>query len=102
MASSAEKSFYSPTEEAVFRPTCIQQIKTRFRLVAILVLACCLAIWFRKDNSLNRSKIQLCPQVDVLAPEAHRGLWTMLNAKISSPEFHARAVDWLAGAVRIP
>jgi hypothetical protein len=113
MASNLEKCLYSPAGEAVSRPTCIQQFKTRL-VKAILVVACCLGIWFHTcipadvspdlenlRNLLYRPNKLLCPQVNVLAPDAHRGLWDMVNTEISSPEFHAKAVDWLAGAVRI-
>ncbi len=43
-----------------------------------------------------------CPQVDALTPQATADLWDSLNAKISTPEFKAKAIKWLSGAVRIP
>ena len=80
--------------------------------MTFLTLACCLGIWANTyvpvllspalDLFSSPPKQPLCPQADVLAPDAHRVLWDSMNAKISSPEFHASAVDWLAGAVRIP
>jgi hypothetical protein len=45
---------------------------------------------------------QTCPQVDALTPQATADLWDSLNAKISTPEFKAKAIKWLSGAVRIP
>jgi hypothetical protein len=40
--------------------------------------------------------------VDALVPVAHAPLWDTLNAKIGTPAFETSAVDWLAGAVRVP
>ena len=43
-----------------------------------------------------------CPQSDVLTPEENGEIWTELNEKIGSAAFKQNAIDWLAGAVRIP
>lgn len=43
-----------------------------------------------------------CPQADVLIPEKNGEIWTELNDKIRSAAFKQTAIDWLAGAVRIP
>ena len=43
-----------------------------------------------------------CPQADVLIPEKNGEIWTELNDKIGSAAFKQTAIDWLAGAVRIP
>jgi len=48
------------------------------------------------------TEAQTCPQVDALTPQATADLWDSLNAKMSTPEFKAKAIKWLSGAVRIP
>lgn len=43
-----------------------------------------------------------CPQTDVLIPSKNAELWKSFGETIDSPEFGLRAVDWLAGAIKIP
>ncbi|KAJ7470811.1 carboxypeptidase S [Mycena latifolia] len=43
-----------------------------------------------------------CPQVDVLIPERNAGVWAAARDHTATPAFKTRAIDWLAGAVRIP
>ncbi|KAF8963426.1 hypothetical protein BDZ97DRAFT_1661730 [Flammula alnicola] len=43
-----------------------------------------------------------CAQADVLTPEKNADLWNALNEKIGTPAFQTSAIDWLAGAVRVP
>ena len=43
-----------------------------------------------------------CPQADILIPEKNGQVWSELNVKIGSAAFKQTAIDWLAGAVRIP
>ena len=43
-----------------------------------------------------------CAQADVLTPVAHAPLWDTLNEKIGMSSFESSAVNWLAGAVRVP
>lgn len=43
-----------------------------------------------------------CPQADVLMPEKNGEIWTKLNDRIGSATFKQTAIDWLAGAIRIP
>ena len=43
-----------------------------------------------------------CPQVNVLMPQTNAPLWDSLNVELSTPEFKSKAIDWLAGSVRIP
>ncbi|KAL0953579.1 hypothetical protein HGRIS_004794 [Hohenbuehelia grisea] len=42
-----------------------------------------------------------CPQVPALYPSEHANLWKTINKTITSDAFTSRAVNWLAGAVRI-
>jgi hypothetical protein len=112
MASDLEKIFYSPAIS--LQPT-YNKIRLVHSVKAILVLAGCFGIFFLINipvkipphfenfvNFLEHPEKLLCPQVHITSPKAHRGLWDVVNVKISSPEFHAKAVDWLAGAVRVP
>lgn len=62
----------------------------------------CQAFYSAHDEYAGGADGQACAQVDALAPVAHAPLWGTLNAKISTPAFEKSAVDWLAGAVRVP
>jgi Gly-Xaa carboxypeptidase len=44
----------------------------------------------------------LCPQVDQLMPVKHADLYEQLGSLIGTESYKQRAIDWLAGAVRIP
>jgi len=43
-----------------------------------------------------------CAQADSLAPNKNANIWNALNEKIGTPAFEASAINWLAGAVRVP
>jgi len=43
-----------------------------------------------------------CTQADVLTPDKNANLWNELNEKIGTPAFETSAINWLAGAVRVP
>lgn len=43
-----------------------------------------------------------CAQADVLTPDKNANLWNELNEKIGTPAFETSAINWLAGAVRVP
>jgi len=44
----------------------------------------------------------ICPQVSELIPTSNFALWKTLGDTYGTDAFKMRAVDWLAGAVRIP
>ncbi|KAJ7650979.1 hypothetical protein FB45DRAFT_889258 [Roridomyces roridus] len=46
--------------------------------------------------------VQACPQVDSLVPKINEAIWEGTLQATASDSFKARAVDWLAGAIRIP
>ncbi|PFH51903.1 hypothetical protein AMATHDRAFT_74599 [Amanita thiersii Skay4041] len=46
--------------------------------------------------------LDFCPQADILLPERNKDLWDNLTGTIGTDDFKARAVNWLAGAVRVP
>ena len=52
--------------------------------------------------SFHGKEEQRCPQVNVLIPQVNAPLWNSLNVEIGTPEFKSKAIDWLAGSVRIP
>ncbi|KAJ6553553.1 hypothetical protein DFH09DRAFT_988122 [Mycena vulgaris] len=43
-----------------------------------------------------------CPQVDALFPEHNARVWEAVREHTASDAFKARAIDWLAGVIRIP
>ncbi|KAJ7116598.1 hypothetical protein C8R44DRAFT_926893 [Mycena epipterygia] len=43
-----------------------------------------------------------CPQVPPLLPRINARAWQQTHARTAAPAFKARAIDWLAGAIRIP
>jgi hypothetical protein len=43
-----------------------------------------------------------CAQADVLTPDKNADLWNEVNEKIGTPAFETSAINWLAGAVRVP
>ncbi|KAJ7082845.1 hypothetical protein B0H15DRAFT_851685 [Mycena belliarum] len=45
---------------------------------------------------------KICPQVDNLFPERNAETWAGARERTASEAFKMRAIDWLAGAVRIP
>ena len=56
---------------------------------------------FRAPKYVKHDK-NLCPQFDVLTPEKNRLVWEALGNTYGTEEFKLRAVDWLAGAVKVP
>ncbi|KAH9962677.1 carboxypeptidase S [Russula dissimulans] len=49
----------------------------------------------------HHTRAKLCPQSDILYPERHAQLWKDLGDSFDEDTFTVRAVEWLAGAVRI-
>ncbi|KAI0073281.1 carboxypeptidase S [Panus rudis PR-1116 ss-1] len=46
--------------------------------------------------------LELCPQPPFLTPHQHYDVWVNISATYNSEAFVKRAIDWLAGAVKIP
>lgn len=44
----------------------------------------------------------LCFQADELTPDKNGDLWVDIGTTISTDAFKTKAIDWLAGAVRVP
>ncbi|KAF9485495.1 carboxypeptidase S [Pholiota conissans] len=58
--------------------------------------------FYEHHDHAGATGAQACVQADVLAPVEHAPLWDTLNAKIGTSSFESSAVNWLAGAVRVP
>ncbi|KIM44930.1 hypothetical protein M413DRAFT_442904 [Hebeloma cylindrosporum] len=54
------------------------------------------AVGFGGDNSPR------CAQADILTPDKNADIWNEMNEKIGTPAFETSAINWLAGAVRVP
>ena len=90
----------------------VQPSKTRFVAKVCIVLGlyaairACTSVYLVSIHygSLEKHKDNgsRCSQAAPVLPETHRTLWDSLNTKIGEPEFKQAAVDWLAGAVRVP
>ena len=52
-------------------------------------------------RSSHHEKTDLCPQANALYPSHHAQLWENLGREFDGDEFRTRAVNWLAGAIRI-
>ena len=81
--------------------------KARFGKFLILLAGITLCILkvvdFTTSSTYLLGDTNFCPQTDVLVPEKNNELWNDLTATIGSLDrFQTRAVDWLAGAVKVP
>ena len=79
--------------------------------ISVLVLSragCHRAGWTVK-SALDRTKDLVfkstpdtCPQVEQLLPKKNKDLWEDVGKDYFDESFKTKAIDWLAGAVRIP
>ena len=79
--------------------------KARFGKVLILVgitLSILNLVYFTTLSTYLLGDTNFCPQTDVLVPEKNNNLWNDLTATIGSNGFQTKAVEWLAGAVKVP
>ncbi|CAA7267427.1 unnamed protein product [Cyclocybe aegerita] len=93
-------------------PTRLERVKANLRAqsrnkfwLAVLAYAVFRLFYYSYTDvfiGFYASKEPLCPQADVVIPERASELWKALNDKISTPDFKTSAIDWLAGAVRVP
>lgn len=56
--------------------------------------------WFDKNQPYVIDA--LCPQVDQLKPVKHADLYEQFGSFIDTDSYKRRAIDWLAGAVKVP
>ncbi|KAJ7220299.1 hypothetical protein GGX14DRAFT_434106 [Mycena pura] len=54
------------------------------------------------SSASGTTSSDVCPQVPALLPTRNRPIWDAAREHTASDDFKARAVGWLAGAVRIP
>lgn len=84
-----------------------QQRKNNFFGIGAVIIcflvfrATYLHFWHATDKA-PRTPSNYCPQANVLIPKKNGEIWTELNDRIDSAAFKQTAIDWLAGAVRIP
>ena len=71
-------------------------------LICFLVFRATYSHFWHATDKAPWSPSNNCPQADVLIPEKNGEIWTEVNDKIGSAAFKQTAIDWLAGAVRIP
>ena len=81
--------------------------KARFGKILILLVGSTLCIlklvYFTTSSTYLLGDTNFCPQTDVLVPQKNIELWNDLTTTIgSSNGFQTKAVDWLAGAVKVP
>lgn len=69
--------------------------------VAYCTVGAIRAVDYYLDASLSKH-IEQCPQASVLVPDKNRAIWNNLSDAIGTDVFKVRAVDWLAGAVKVP
>ena len=92
---------------AVSQPTPKRSVKRIAILPIVALLFCTFAAW-RSDFKLpscvghHKASEPLCPQVQEFVPKKNANLWDSLSQQFTTDDFERRAVDWLAGAVRIP
>ena|SRR6267154_4459947 len=54
------------------------------------------------NHNSQQVNADICPQVSELNPKSNGALWKTLDDTYGRDAFKMRAVDWIAGAVRIP
>ncbi|KIY52185.1 carboxypeptidase S [Fistulina hepatica ATCC 64428] len=79
-----------------------------FRICTTVVLAIFASVFVFTDGLGGLDIVSfefneaVCPQADVLTPQVHSELWESFGAMLGTEAFKARAIDWLANAVKIP
>jgi hypothetical protein len=97
----------------ISQPPVNRTANSRFLGPRLVVLLTVLGLGFYFTNTFNegfdvraiewyRGHEESCSQPDILVPEKNGALWETLGGDYGTEEFKSRAVDWLAGAVRVP
>jgi hypothetical protein len=75
----------------------------------ILILTSVLSIFYiqgswlqRTDSNLEDFLSSTCPQTQALIPQKNEKLWETVGGTFGEESFKSQAVEWLAGAVRVP
>ncbi|KAG1881229.1 hypothetical protein F4604DRAFT_1678822 [Suillus subluteus] len=82
-------------------------VALRTGLVVLAVLFASTFLWMAPCSigpyqSHQEVNADICPQVSELIPKSNGALWKTLGDTYETDAFKMRAIDWLAGAVRIP
>lgn len=88
-------------EKPTRRPLLVKHIA----LLALVALTYCTVHAWKHDlipSCSHQVSEPLCPQAAELVPKKNEKLWDSLSERFTTDDFEARAIDWLAGAVRIP
>jgi len=70
-------------------------------LLCILLLNILILRFYERNNHPIVATPR-CPQAEMLLPKKNAEVWDHMNKRIDTPAFKTSAVDWLAGAVRVP
>jgi Gly-Xaa carboxypeptidase len=95
---------------SALRLTTLERLKANYRshrkFLLILITYLAVRVVYEGYNWVDAFGIgdngPRCPQADTLTPDKNANLWTGLNKKIGTPAFETSAINWLAGAVRVP
>jgi Gly-Xaa carboxypeptidase len=104
MSLSIEKKEEDILPSSISSPTPLPKHKNKIWVVIICFIvfrSTYLHFWHPTDKS-PWTPSNNCPQADILIPEKNGKIWTEQNVKIGSAAFEKIAIDWLAGAIRIP
>lgn len=111
--SSLLPSAFSVPEPRPSRPQSRLARFLRFTTLALVITGGLLVSVPVFTNSIIRSKLKattsnstvsspdLCPQTDVLIPNANYDLWNTIGKEISTSAFKDAAIDWLSGAIQV-
>ena len=113
--SNEEKEGILPSTISLVAPsalclTTLERLKANYhshrKFLLILITYLVVRVVYEGYNWVDTSGIgdngPRCPQADILTPDKNANLWTELNKKIGTPAFETSAINWLAGAVRVP
>jgi Gly-Xaa carboxypeptidase len=105
--SNEKESILPSTGPRAPRQPILQKLKHDYHSKFLLVLIAYMAVlvykgYKRVDTFRIGDNVPRCPQADILTPEKNAKLWNELNEKIGTSAFEASAINWLAGAVRVP
>lgn len=95
---------------SALRQTTPEKLKANYRshhkFLLVLITYLAVRVVYEGYNWVDAFRIgdygPRCAQADVLTPNKNANLWNELNEKIGTPAFETSAINWLAGAVRVP
>ena len=91
--------------ESLQSPPTYPRDPRRNKCYALCALIFCALVWnvvaYEPLDKLLEAE-HLCSQVEVIYPQKNAALWKDLQDLIGTDAFAGKAVDWLAGAVKVP